>query len=347
MRSILLCGLLLIGSLAAFAQFPPQVQPSPAETSQPPAPEQQSGIVDLDTVVVSGAQPGPGMWKVSKGEHVLWILGTLTPLPKKMVWLSGDVERTIAQSQEVIAPPTVTMTSGLGVFRSMLLLPSLFKARKNPDGRTLQDMVSPSLYARWQVLKARYVGSDRGIEKWRPIFAAQELYEHAIRKTGLDQRSVVQPLVRKVARRHGIPVTPAEVKLVVEDPKSALKEFNRSALDDSACFAGTMARIETDLAGMRARANAWAVGDIATLRDLPFENQYVACLAAVTETGLARKLGIADLKDRVARTWLDAAEAALARNEVSFASLPITQLLKPDGYAEQLRARGYLVEAPQ
>lgn len=346
MRSILLCGLLLTGSLAAFAQSPPQVPPSPAETSQQTAPGPQSGIVDLDTVVVSGAQPGPGMWKVSKGEHVLWILGTLTPLPKRMEWLSGDVERTIAQAQEIIAPPTVTMTSGLGMFRTMLLLPSLFKARKNPDGRTLQEVVPPDLYVRWKALKARYVGGDRGIEKWRPIFAAQELYEKAMRKSGLDQKSLVQPVVRRIARRYDIPVTPADVKLVIKDPKSALKEFNRSALDDSECFAGTMARIETDLEGMRARANAWAVGDIEALRALPYENQYAACLAAVTETGLARKLGISDLKERVARAWLEAAEAALAKNQVSFATLPITQLLKPDGYVERLRAKGYVVEAP-
>jgi hypothetical protein len=29
----------------------------------------------LDTVVVSGVQPGPGLWKVSKDGHALWILG--------------------------------------------------------------------------------------------------------------------------------------------------------------------------------------------------------------------------------------------------------------------------------
>ena len=37
----------------------------------------------LETVLVSGEQPGPGMWKVSKGDHVLWIVGIQTPVPKK------------------------------------------------------------------------------------------------------------------------------------------------------------------------------------------------------------------------------------------------------------------------
>ena len=41
-------------------------------------------IRDLDTMVVSGVQPGPGLWKVRKGEHTLWILGTVSPLPRRM-----------------------------------------------------------------------------------------------------------------------------------------------------------------------------------------------------------------------------------------------------------------------
>src|SRR5687768_1077919 len=38
----------------------------------------------LDTVVVSGKQPGPGLWKVSNDDHVMWVLGTISPLPKRM-----------------------------------------------------------------------------------------------------------------------------------------------------------------------------------------------------------------------------------------------------------------------
>jgi len=133
---------------------------------------------------------------------------------------------------------------------------------------------------------------------------------------------------------------------VVKDPKAALKEFNASTLDDTACFAGTMARIETDLGNMRARANAWAIGDTAALRALPFHNQYVECVNAVTETGLARRLGIDDLLARADKAWVDAAEDALAKNAVSFAILPIAQLVSGDGYAAKLRAQGYVVEAP-
>ncbi|MEP6633784.1 MAG: TraB/GumN family protein, partial [Luteimonas sp.] len=155
----------LASSIGAFAQTPPPAINAPAIDT----PVSDPTVVDLDTVVVSGTQPGPGLWKVSKGDHVLWILGTLSPLPRRMEWISGEVEKTIAQSQAVIDPPSVKLDTGIGFFRSMFLLPSLLKARRNPDGRNLQQVLSPALYARWSVLKARYIGDDAGVEQWRPI----------------------------------------------------------------------------------------------------------------------------------------------------------------------------------
>lgn len=58
----------------------------------------------LAPVVVNGVTPGPALWKVSRGDHVLWILGVAAPLPKKVKWNSAEVERIIARSQEVIGP---------------------------------------------------------------------------------------------------------------------------------------------------------------------------------------------------------------------------------------------------
>src|SRR3954471_238877 len=76
---------------------------------------------DLEQVLVTGEQPGPGLWKVSKGDHVLWILGTNSPVPKRMQWHSKEVERAIAESQEVIG--NVQVKIDIGFFRSLLLLP--------------------------------------------------------------------------------------------------------------------------------------------------------------------------------------------------------------------------------
>jgi hypothetical protein len=53
--------------------------------------------------LVTGEQPGPRLWKITSGEHVLWVLGKPpTPLPKKVVWRSKEVETVLASTQELI-----------------------------------------------------------------------------------------------------------------------------------------------------------------------------------------------------------------------------------------------------
>jgi hypothetical protein len=74
-------------------------------TTQPPVSEAQ-----LAEVLVVGKQPGPGLWRVSKGDHDLWIFATLTPLPKQMIWDATDIEKHIGQSQTVLARRASTRT---------------------------------------------------------------------------------------------------------------------------------------------------------------------------------------------------------------------------------------------
>jgi hypothetical protein len=302
----------------------------------------------LEEVLVTGEQPGPGLWKVRRASdpdgHVLWILGSYAPLPKKIDWRSKELEAAMAASQALIAPPSVD--AKVGALGGVTLLPSLVGVRNNPDGQRLQDVVPPELYARWLPLKARYLGRDGDVEKWRPIFAAQELYFAALRKSGLAPYGVVWPAVEKRARRAGLEITTPEVVVKVEKPREAIREFKQSSLSDLECFAKTIARLESDIDLMRVRANAWAVGDVAKLRELAPVDQASACIAVVFGSSVVQSRGLGDLPERSAAAWLAAAEAALARNASTVAVLSIDRILAPDGYLAQLRARGFVVEEP-
>lgn len=340
MRMWPLLLLLFIAGVAA------QDEPSAVPATTAATASGNDEIVDMGPMVVTGVQPGPGLWKVSKDGHVLWILGTLSPLPRRMEWDATRVDQVIAQSQEVLQSPSVSIRTDNGFFGNLALIPSALKARRNPDGKRLQQVVAPAQYARWQVLKARYIGSDRGIEQWRPVFAALQLYDKAIGKTGMSSRGIVGPRVKKIAKQHGVKATNPEVTITIKQPRQALKEFASTPLDDLECFGKTLDRIEADLGTMAARANAWAIGDIQTLRELPYGNQFTACSAAFSGAALARKHGVADMAQQIERNWMAAAEASLARNASTFATLPIAELLKPDGYLARLQAKGYEVEAP-
>jgi hypothetical protein len=311
------------------------------------APAPASSAVLLAPVTVSGVQPGPGLWKVSQGDHVLWLLGTTSALPANMQWRSDEVERIVAGSQEVIRAPRVKFKLDIGFFGKLFLLPSAYGARKNPDGKTLEQVMDAPTYRRWLALKQKYIGDDRGIERWRPLFAAQELYKKALKANGLSNDGGVPGAVAALAKNDGVPETPVEYRVEIQHPRDALKAFKAAAPSDMECFSRTLDSIEHDLPAMTARANAWATGDLEALRALPDSHRRDACVNAITSAGFARRLGLDDVPAQLEAAWLAAARKALADDTASFALLPMRELLSPTGYLAELKAQGYTVRAPQ
>ena len=113
----------------------------------------------------------------------------------------------------------------------------------------------------------------------------------------------VGAVINQAIEAHHPNVTITESKITVTDPKPLLKEFSRTTLADTACFDATMARIEGDLDKMRARANAWATGDVAALQALPVANNYTACMDAISDAGIGRKLGFRDAFQQSEDKW--------------------------------------------
>jgi len=302
----------------------------------------------LEEVLVTGQQPGPGLWKVTRpadpNGHVLWILGNYSPLPKKMTWRSTELAAVLSASQAVLAP--VSVSASAGPLGGITLLPSLIGVRRNPDDKRLQEVVPADLYARWLPLKARYLGNDDDVDGWRPIFAAQELYRAALKKNDLVPYDGVWPAVEKLARKARVPIMEPEIELKVEKARAAIKEFKSLPLDDVECFARTLQRLESDVDLMRERANAWAVGDVARLKKLAPVERASACIGVMLESSFMRERGYGDVLERVRTAWVDAAEKSLASNASTVAVLSVDEILKPDGYVAQLRKKGYVVEDP-
>ena len=314
----------------------------PATSNEPP--REQATV--LETLVVTGTMPGPGLWKVRHEGHTMWIIGSVQPVAKRLQWESAKVEAVVRDAQAILYPPYMKIETGMGMMRSLLFLPRLIGARKNPDGRKLVEQVSAEDYARWLVLKKKFLGRDRGVEKQRPLFAAEALYQEALDDSGLELRGLISPLVEKIAKKNKIPVERPHFEVVIEDPKAALAEFRKAEIDDAACFRKTLDNLESDLETMRQRANAWATGDMITLRQVTYENRSSTCFSAFLESDIAKHQGITDLKPKLEALWLDAAEKMLADHERSFAALPMEQLVSEDGYLAKLKARGYEVEEP-
>ena len=298
----------------------------------------------MDEITISGEQPGPSLWKVSKDGHVMWVLGTLSPLPREITWRSRQVEEAIASSKEILVQESVQ--ADIGFFRAIRLLPAALRARRNPDGARLKDVLPPELYARWSRLKAPYF-DENDLETYRPMMAAMSLYYEALEKAGLTEKPIVLRTVRKLAKKHRVPVTAPRIKVELENPRQLLKDITETPRDmDIACFVSILDVVETELQQMKRRARAWAVGDVQALDRLhatPLRAE--SCLNVITNSPSLREQ-YAKAETLARAEWKANVERALSQNDVTFAVLSMASILSPDGRIAQMKAQGYVVEIP-
>jgi hypothetical protein len=335
-KAIVLFSFALAAAISANAQEPGVADPAGAK------------LPVLDTVVVSGIRPGPGLWKVSKGDHALWILGTVSPVPKKMEWYSPRSEAVLRQTQEIIGAPQAGISVGWGsAFKMLFAMPTILHARELPDGKSLHDVLPADLYARWLVLKKNYLGNDKDIENWRPIFAAGKLYGAALNSVGLQSGTGIDGRIGKLAGEYKIKQTPSLISFNVTDPKGLAKSIAKSDMDEVACFRSTLDRLDRDVNYAALRANAWAVGDLPGLTKLVRNQRADPCLEAIAHVEAIQAMGMQNAMARAKAKWLASVDAALAANQTSFSTLPVEELLNEGGLLSQLNAKGYEVAPPE
>lgn len=336
MRSLLACLALSLTSFAALAQSQPLQLPAAPEAAV------------LDSVLVQGTQPGPRMWRVTRGDHTLWILGTLRPLPRDMAWAAQEVDAIIARSGEVIAPGGAHAKLGVGgMFKVATLMPAAMKSIKNPGGAELDKVLPADLYARWLPLKQRYLGKTGKYDDYRPAMASIQLYSAAVHHAGLTGADFVGTTIAASAKRHGVKITDTGFEFPIDLDRKQLKAGIKTFAQprpELECFKQSLDQLEPDVAAMKVRANAWAKGDLDILRSLRTEDLEPPCQKGEQEA--AAFMQLPDIKRRVETAWLDAARAALERNQDSFASQSMDELLKPGGYLARLRSMGYVVHEP-
>lgn len=302
----------------------------------------------LPPVVVSGLRPGPGLWKVSSGEHALWILATVSPVPRNMEWYSPRSEAVLRQSKEVLGTPGMSAMIGWGsAFKVAFAMPTIMRARLLPDDKTLRDVLPTELHARWLASKAQYLAKDKNLERWRPMFAADRLYSAALASAGLQSGTGTEKRIRKLSTQQHLKYTSNTVSHAITDPRGVAKSFAKAKIDEVACFRSVLDRLDADVAHAARRANAWAVGDVAELTRLVRRDERDPCLETFQATEVAQTLGMRDGLARSRNKWLASADAALANNDVSFAALPMKEMLDSDGLLARLRASGYQVTAPE
>ena len=305
------------------------------ETEQDNTPQtDESG---MEVVLVLGQQPGPGLWKVSSGENLMWILGEISPYPRRVKWTSKRFENLLANSQELLLDYSGYWRADHTDTRRLTMAEML------PPGEKLKDLIPPELYRKFEVTARRFDAS--GLEELYPFAATNRLVVNAMDAMdmkGFSARFTAAQLARKQHLKttyFSAPDLPFEQRL---------ENWQHPA--NAVCLERLVATIGDGGSGVRRLANAWSVGDIPALRQLVpvysfSRDGFRAGECAAAMHGGERQA--AEYKRRRTQMWMNQAKRALRNNRRTMAVVPMSELFSGDGYLAALRAAGYEIEEPQ
>lgn len=307
----------------------------------------EAGSRTLEAVVVRADQSVPPIWKFSRGNKVIWVLGTFQPLPKGTKFNPSQIERRIAESEVVLGPQGLVVGDNIGIMKGLMLWPSIRRKKFNADGKQLKDVLPPATYSKWLLLKSKYLGGDRDVERLRPMYAANELFRAALKEANLDTENLVSPVVDNASKANNVPMVDSRLRLAVRDPKDAAKEFGVSTADDIRCLEQTMDRLDGYLHAGSALANSWAVGDLSQLSsESGAKASMSTCWARLTNEAIGRQQGVPDLYKQVNTKWIASLRNLLQKYDVLFTTLPVRDLLDSKGSVAAIRSEGFKMESP-
>jgi len=269
----------------------------------------------VEALVVNARTPGPAWWSVSKGEAKVWVLGTGVPLPAGASWDSAAFQRRIIATRRLIYP----QASGSTHFSNAALA---------ADRPWLDEL---SAEERRRLAEAA-VRTGRTVEfygKYRPAFAGLLIKSELAAKADPKPAPPLDLEARaRAARARMIPVKGRM--------SQALKVgLAKGQADGLGCVRWAL-EPRDPIATKRARAEAWARGDVRALMAGPMT--YDPCIQGMKAMQASYESHETALADAIAAT-LDKGDGAVAL-------VALTPLLRQGGVLDALRQRGYVVRTP-
>ena len=299
----------------------------------PAVPRRLASEESLQEVVVTADHAAPALWKVTSGQHSLWILTEPpTPLSPQTVWRTKQVEAVLAGAQEVILDGGITFSSLMSA--TPLSAATYHEMRTMPGPLGLKDVVPADLYQRFEGLKSAFAASYDSMEELRPWAAGFELNKHVIKSLKLSDTAVSETVLRFGWR----------AKVITLYLYADYAQFEKSSTSRRAvpCLEQTVSELETDRDDLQRLEGAWSVGNIDVLREAARRQQSDTCVLDMFDSDQQGAYAIA----HHAEQWLAAVDAALKTYTTTFALVPADKIFAPDGWLTALRARGYEVQEP-
>jgi hypothetical protein len=284
---------------------------------------------NIETVTVT-ANPGPALWHISRNGSDVWILGTITPMPKALDWNKNPLTDIITGARMVYLPPQLKA----GFFEaSWFLLTGMHKI-KQPDGQTLRATLPPDLRTRYESWIAKLGKKADEDDEYLAAIAALDLENSFRDKFGLDGKEI-GAAVERIADHADVkskPLATYEAMPVVDEIQAMSPETQnlcmKAALDD----------IDTQSANAQLAAQAWATGDLAGMKAHYSETKLNGCFEKTKTFAAAR--------DQIAGLAMNAVNESLSKPGKNLIVIDIGYLLRNNGLLDRLAAQGITVEGP-
>jgi uncharacterized protein YbaP (TraB family) len=296
-----------------------------AQDASPPA-----SPASVEQVVVSATRPGPALWHVAANGSDVWILGTVSPMPKDLQWNTREIESIVQGANIVYLPPELTA----GFFEVSWFLITDLGSLKQPNGHTLRESLPAELRARFDAELIRLKKDGDVDENYLAAIAALDIENESHTRLGLDGKETGERIA-KIARTADV----ATSRLGSFEAMPVIRKIHELSPDaEHACLADALDDIDSQTLHADAAARAWAVGDVAGVKANYTEPRVYRCFDPIDDFATDRK--------QVIDNALHAVDAALAKPGKSLIVFGMGPLLGKDGLLERLRQRGIAVTAP-
>ncbi len=327
-------GLAAAGAVVALCGSAHAQSAAPAESpwSNGPPPWAAAGPQGVSAVVqeldVIKHLPGPALWKVTRGDSEVIILGYLQPLPHLLVWDTTRVVNALDGATALLLPPEpkVGVLDSVGMFFN--------RGAFELHGETLSQALPPPERARYDhVLSLIHAKPDR-YEHMKPAVAGGFLIGDWRRAAGLSDAKPISTVV-KLAQADHVPVRHIGDFDAAPMAKK-IAQMSKSA--DLACFDAAMDDIDREAAHAPANAKAWANADLKAIGQ--------SYTVSVFDRCLMQSPSFQGLLERGMTEGTQAIEEALQHPGKTVAVIDLNFLLRPGGMLDRLKAKGDAITVP-
>ena len=285
----------------------------------------------VEALEVVAKPPGPALWRVTRGDSEVVIVGTVSPIAHQQEWDSRRVERALSDAK-LLLTPSKAKTGPLVL--AALLLRDAPRLRVS-DGSALESRLPPALAARFAADRQVARQKANRYDKWKPGVAGFMLLGDYDKAAGLSRAKPAQTIER-MAKQAKVKTRPMnEVEL-----GPLIKQAGK--LDDTAhqvCLEVALSELERQAPDPRAIGRAWATGDLRTLNRIYQPSAMEPCLLQVSSGPalIARQIDSAT----------GGVSTALGSPGRTVALIDLSLLLRPGGVLDRLAAQGAMVTSPQ